>query len=65
MADEIASGMGRTGKTFWGFQSHEDVIPDIVTVGKPMGNGYPIGAVITSREIASTVENAEIVVSSF
>ena len=39
VADEIQCGMGRTGKSFWAFQSNEGVIPDILTVGKPMGNG--------------------------
>ncbi|KAG8308479.1 hypothetical protein J6590_002567 [Homalodisca vitripennis] len=58
IADEIQCGMGRTGDNFWAFQG-QNAIPDILTVGKPLGNGHPIGAVITSRKIAATVKNAE------
>jgi 4-aminobutyrate aminotransferase-like enzyme len=46
IADEVQPGFGRTGSGLWGFDRH-DVVPDIVTMGKPMGNGYPMGAVIT------------------
>ncbi len=48
--DEVQGGYCRTGK-WWGF-SHDDVVPDIVTLGKPMGGGHPIAAVVTSYEIA-------------
>lgn len=51
IADEGGCGFGRTGKKFWGFEL-QGVCPDIVTLGKPMGNGHPVAAVITSREIA-------------
>jgi 4-aminobutyrate aminotransferase-like enzyme len=50
IADEVQPGFGRTGASLWGFQRH-GVVPDIVTMGKPMGNGYPIGAVVTRAEI--------------
>ncbi len=50
VADEVQSGFGRMGSHFWGFQHHR-VIPDIVTIGKPAGNGHPIGIVITRPEI--------------
>ena len=50
IADEVQPGFGRTGSLWWGFQRH-GVEPDIVTMGKPMGNGYPIGAVVTRPEI--------------
>jgi len=53
IADEVQTGFGRTGTHFWMFQKHE-VIPDIVTVGKPMGNGYPVAAVICKREVAES-----------
>ena len=53
IADEVQSGFGRTGSYMWGF-SHDGVVPDIVTLGKPMGNGYPIAAVVTTDEIAQT-----------
>ncbi|MDH3588469.1 MAG: aminotransferase class III-fold pyridoxal phosphate-dependent enzyme [Gammaproteobacteria bacterium] len=50
VADEVQAGFGRTGEQFWGFERY-DVVPDIVTVGKPMGNGFPLAAVITTRRI--------------
>jgi len=51
IADEVQSGMGRTGDHMWGFMKYGQV-PDIVTVGKGLGNGYPMGAVICSKEIS-------------
>jgi 4-aminobutyrate aminotransferase-like enzyme len=50
IADEVQPGFGRMGSCWWGFARHR-VQPDIVTMGKPMGNGYPIGAVVTRPEI--------------
>ena len=50
IADEVQSGFGRTGSHFWGFEGH-GVIPDIVTLGKPIGNGYSMAAVVTTPEI--------------
>lgn len=53
--DEVQTGFGRVGKHWWSFQLQgEDVVPDIVTVGKPMGNGHPVAAVVTTREIAES-----------
>ena len=53
IADEVQTGFGRSGSHFWAFQLQgDDVIPDIVTIGKPMGNGFPVAAVITTPEIA-------------
>ncbi len=51
IADEVQVGFGRPGHFFWGFEAQE-ASPDIVTLGKPIGNGHPIGAVVTTREIA-------------
>jgi len=52
VADEVQVGFGRSGHHgFWGFEYH-DVVPDIVTLGKPMGNGHPVSAVVTTQEIA-------------
>ena len=51
IADEVQVGYGRTGRWFWSFQQ-QGVVPDIVTVAKAMGNGQPLGAVITTRAIA-------------
>jgi 4-aminobutyrate aminotransferase-like enzyme len=51
IADEVQVGYGRLGEWFWGFQQ-QGVVPDVVTVAKAMGNGHPLGAVITSRAVA-------------
>ena len=51
IADEVQVGFGRVGSRFWGFDS-EDAVPDIVTLGKPFGNGHPLGAVVTTGEVA-------------
>jgi 4-aminobutyrate aminotransferase-like enzyme len=55
IADEVQSGFGRLGHGLWGFSRHDNavgpVVPDLVTVGKPMGNGMPIGAMIARREL--------------
>lgn len=53
IADEVQTGFARAGSNFWKFQDY-DVVPDIVTVGKPMGNGYPVAAVICRREVAES-----------
>lgn len=51
VSDEVQTGFGRTGSHFWGFESH-GVVPDIVTMAKSIGNGAPLAAVVTRREIA-------------
>ncbi len=56
VADEVQGGFGRLGQHFWGFQ-FDDAIPDIVTLGKPMGNGHPLAAVVTRPEIAEILAN--------
>ncbi|XP_023816340.1 alanine--glyoxylate aminotransferase 2, mitochondrial [Oryzias latipes] len=53
IADEVQTGFGRTGSHFWGFQGH-DIIPDMVTMAKGIGNGFPMGAVVTTPEIAAS-----------
>lgn len=50
IADEVQPGFGRTGSHFWGFARHE-LVPDLVTLGKPMGNGHPIAAVVVRPEV--------------
>ncbi|MDH4439024.1 MAG: aminotransferase, partial [Rhizobium sp.] len=55
IADEIQVGYGRLGHHFWGFEQ-QGVVPDIITIAKGMGNGQPLGAVITRREIADSLE---------
>jgi 4-aminobutyrate aminotransferase-like enzyme len=56
IADEVQVGCGRVGSHFWGFQLH-GVIPDIVTIGKPIGNGHPLAAVVCTREVADAFAN--------
>jgi 4-aminobutyrate aminotransferase-like enzyme/Ser/Thr protein kinase RdoA (MazF antagonist) len=51
ISDEVQVGYGRLGEWFWGFMQ-QDAVPDIVSVAKSTGNGYPLGAVVTSREVA-------------
>lgn len=50
VADEVQPGFGRTGTAMWGFQRH-GLVPDLVTIGKPMGNGYPVAGLIAKPEI--------------
>jgi 4-aminobutyrate aminotransferase-like enzyme len=56
IADEVQTGCGRMGSSFWGFQLH-NVVPDIVTIGKPLGNGHPIAAVVCTQEVALAFAN--------
>jgi 4-aminobutyrate aminotransferase-like enzyme/Ser/Thr protein kinase RdoA (MazF antagonist) len=55
--DEVQVGFGRIGSHFWAFEAY-DVVPDIVVMGKPIGNGHPIGAVVCRREIAQSFAEA-------
>lgn len=56
IADEVQTGCGRAGDHFWAFES-QDVVPDIVTIGKPIGNGHPLGVVVTSIKLADAFAN--------
>lgn len=56
IADEVQVGFGRAGTHMWAFETH-DVVPDIVTLGKPIGNGHPLAAVITTAEVARAFHN--------
>ena len=56
ISDEVQTGFGRAGSDFWMFQT-QGVVPDIVTMGKPIGNGHPMGAVVTTPEIAKSFDN--------
>jgi 4-aminobutyrate aminotransferase-like enzyme/Ser/Thr protein kinase RdoA (MazF antagonist) len=56
IADEVQTGFGRVGEAFWGFELH-DVIPDIVVMGKPIGNGHPLAAVVCTKAIAEGFAN--------
>jgi 4-aminobutyrate aminotransferase-like enzyme/Ser/Thr protein kinase RdoA (MazF antagonist) len=64
IADEVQTAYGRTGSHFYAFEAH-GVVPDIVVLGKPIGNGHPIGAVITTREIARSFDNGMEFFSTF
>jgi 4-aminobutyrate aminotransferase-like enzyme/Ser/Thr protein kinase RdoA (MazF antagonist)/murein DD-endopeptidase MepM/ murein hydrolase activator NlpD len=64
IADEVQTGFGRIGTHFWAFQQQE-VVPDIVVLGKPIANGYPMGAVITTRDIADAFDNGMEYFSTF
>jgi 4-aminobutyrate aminotransferase-like enzyme/Ser/Thr protein kinase RdoA (MazF antagonist) len=56
ISDEVQVGFGRVGTHFWGFEL-QDVVPDIITCGKPIGNGHPLAAVITTKKVADTFSN--------
>ena len=64
ISDEVQTGFGRLGKWFWGFEMHE-VVPDIVILGKPIGNGHPMAAVVTTSKIAESFNNGMEFFSSF
>jgi 4-aminobutyrate aminotransferase-like enzyme/Ser/Thr protein kinase RdoA (MazF antagonist) len=64
IADEVQTGLGRMGTSFWAFED-QDVVPDIVVMGKPLGNGHPIGAVATTRAIAEAFDNGMEFFSTF
>ena len=64
IADEVQTGLGRMGTHFWAFEAH-NVVPDIVVMGKPLGNGHPMAAVVTTREIADAFNNGMEFFSTF
>jgi len=64
IADEVQTGFGRMGTDFWAFEAH-GVVPDIVVLGKPMGNGFPLGAVVTTPGIAQSFDNGMEFFSTF
>jgi len=64
IADEVQTAYGRIGTDFYGFEA-QGVVPDIVVLGKPIGNGHPIGAVVTTAEIAASFDNGMEFFSTF
>jgi len=64
IADEVQTGLGRMGTSFWAFED-QGVVPDIVVMGKPLGNGHPIGAVVTTPQIAAAFDNGMEYFSTF
>ena len=64
IADEVQVGFGRVGTHFWGFET-QGVVPDIVVMGKPIGNGHPLAAVVTTPDIAASFDNGMEFFSTF
>jgi 4-aminobutyrate aminotransferase-like enzyme/Ser/Thr protein kinase RdoA (MazF antagonist) len=64
IADEVQTGLGRIGTHFWAFEQ-QNVVPDIVVMGKPLGNGHPLAAVVARREIAESFANGMEYFSTF
>ncbi len=64
IADEVQCGFGRVGEAFWGFEL-QGVVPDIVVMGKPIGNGHPLAAVVTTPELAAAFANGMEYFNSF
>ncbi|WP_392890161.1 aspartate aminotransferase family protein [Pseudomonas migulae] len=64
IADEVQSGFGRTGEHLWGHQAH-GVVPDIVTLGKPMGNGYPLAGLVTSKALVESFGRSAMYFNTF
>jgi 4-aminobutyrate aminotransferase-like enzyme len=64
IADEVQVGFGRLGSHFWGFET-QGVVPDIVVLGKPIGNGFPLAAVVTTQAIAASFANGMEFFSTF
>lgn len=64
IADEVQTGLGRIGTHFWAFEA-QDVVPDVVVMGKPLGNGHPLAAVVARRPIAESFDNGMEYFSTF
>ncbi len=64
IADEVQTGFGRLGQSFWAFET-QGISPDMVVLGKPIANGFPLGAVITTKEIAAAFNNGMEYFSTF
>src|SRR3954447_17100983 len=64
IADEVQTAYGRMGTHFYAFEAQR-IVPDIVVLGKPIGNGYPLGAVVTTEEIAASFDNGMEFFSTF
>jgi len=64
ISDEVQTGFGRLGDYFWGYEMF-DVVPDIIILGKPIANGHPMAAVVTTSEVAQSFDNGMEFFSSF
>ena len=64
IADEVQVGFGRMGESFWGFET-QDIVPDIVTLGKSIGNGHPLSVVVTSEDLSDEFNNGMEYFNSF
>lgn len=64
IADEVQPGFARTGEAFWGFGRH-GIVPDIVTIGKPMGNGMPVSGLLAKSEVLATFSDQILYFNTF
>jgi 4-aminobutyrate aminotransferase-like enzyme/Ser/Thr protein kinase RdoA (MazF antagonist) len=64
IADEVQTGFGRLGEAFWGFET-QDAVPDVVVLGKPIANGFPLGAVVTTGALAAAFDSGMEFFSTF
>ena len=64
IADEVQVGFGRMGESFWGFET-QDIVPDIVTLGKSIGNGHPLSVVVTNEDLSNQFNNGMEYFNSF
>ena len=64
IADEVQSGLGRAGSHFWGHELH-GITPDLVTMGKPLGNGHPLGGVVTTTDLLDEFGAANMYFNTF
>ena len=64
IADEVQLGFGRMGESFWGFET-QNIVPDIVTLGKSIGNGHPLSVVVTSEDLSNQFNNGMEYFNSF
>ena len=64
IADEVQTGLGRLGNAYWGFETQQ-ASPDMVILGKPVGNGHPLGVVVTTEEVAASFANGMEFFSTF
>lgn len=64
IADEVQVGFGRMGESFWGFET-QNIVPDIVTLGKSIGNGHPLSVVVTSEDLSNEFNNGMEYFNSF
>jgi 4-aminobutyrate aminotransferase-like enzyme len=65
ICDEVQAGFGRTGEAMWAHQLYDGLVPDLVTLGKPMGNGYPMAGVVTRPDLLENFERGSMYFNTF